>query len=68
MPDEKIIQVILGSGLGIITYFLKLIHTDLREVINRVQTQETSLAVAGNKFTELERRIEVVENKLDGVE
>ena len=63
MTDIRIIEIIFGIGLSAITYFLKLIHADLRAVIGRVQKQETSLAVGENKFSELERRIEALEER-----
>jgi hypothetical protein len=65
MTDIRIIEIIFGIGLSAITYFLKLIHADLRAVIGRVQKQETSLAVGENKFGELERRIESLEERIN---
>lgn len=61
--DFRIIEGIFAIGLGAITYFLKLIHNDLRGVIAKVQDQATSLAVGKEKFGELERRIEKLESQ-----
>lgn len=63
MIDVRIIEGIFAIGLGAITYFLKLIHADLRAVIERVQLQEKNIAVSESKFTEIERRIEKLEEK-----
>ena len=63
MNDLRVIEVIFGIGLSTITYFLKLIHSDLRGVMQRVQVQDKHLAVGENKFLELERRIEQLEKK-----
>ena len=58
MPIESnVMEVILSIGLSIISYFLKLIHSDLRELIRRVQTQETQLAVNENRMISIESRI-----------
>jgi hypothetical protein len=64
MTELRISEVILAIGLSAIAYFLKLIHTDLRTVITRVQEQATLLAVIDNRFQELDRRLEIVENKV----
>jgi hypothetical protein len=63
MTDIRVSEVILAVGLSAIAYFLKLIHSDLRTVIHRVHEQGTILAVIDNRFQELDRRLEIVENK-----
>jgi hypothetical protein len=64
MTDLRISEIVLTIGLSAIAYFLKLIHTDLRTVIQRVQEQATVLAVIENRFHEYDRRLEHVEQKL----
>jgi len=59
--ESKVMEVILSIGLSIISYFLKLIHSDLRELLKRVQTQETQLAVNENRLNTIESRIEKLE-------
>jgi hypothetical protein len=63
MTELRISEVILAIGLSAIAYFLKLIHTDLRTVIHRVQEQGVVLAVIENRFAEFDRRLELVEAK-----
>lgn len=62
MPIEsKVVEIILTIGLSVIGYFLKLIHIDLRELINRVRDQDTRLAVGENRIQAIENRIEKLE-------
>jgi hypothetical protein len=64
MTDLRISEVILAIGLSAIAYFLKLIHSDLRTVITRVQEQSIMLAVIDNKFNEMDKRLEIVEARM----
>lgn len=63
MNAINIPEIILSIGISIIAYFLKLIHADLRAVINDINKQRTEIAVAKNRFDDLERRIEKLEEK-----
>lgn len=63
MNAINIPEIILSIGISIIAYFLKLIHADLRAVINDINKQRTEIAVAKNRFDDLEHRIEKLEEK-----
>lgn len=65
MPIEsKLVEVILAIGLSVISYFLKLIHSDLRSLITRVQNQSTDIAVIKTEFEALSRRVDKVEKEV----
>lgn len=55
-----IIESVLAVGLTVIAYFLKLIHQDVRSAIQKLQEQETRLAVGAKTFEELSRRIDTL--------
>lgn len=62
MPIEsKVVEIILTIGLSVIGYFLKLIHSDLRELINRVHSQDTRLTVGESRIQSLEGRVDKLE-------
>jgi septal ring factor EnvC (AmiA/AmiB activator) len=54
--DMKIIEIIFGCGLAVISYFLKAIHKDMNDMSKKMNEFSTTLAVGRKTFEDIERR------------
>lgn len=64
MDNLKILDLAFSLGIGIIGYFLRLIHSDLRSLIAQFQKLWTKHELSEVRVEELTRRLEKIEERL----